>query len=606
MNHPPRRRVPGALRTWLAVFVLALALGLGAGCQTGPLVPDETPGQILPLAIAEISPPPDAQDVPTNGALLVAFTTPLDAAAFARVHFAIEGVEAHQSRGRRTAILWPARPLTPRRTYTVTLRVASPDGSDPGLVRQWAVHTGDRAIASPAHEVPVAAGRPLLFRYPYVQSHLSNTVTVVWATSVPGQATLQIRPEGLDAWLTRPGRSESFPAALTGLRASFFQHQTLVDGLDPGAHYRYQLWHDDRMIATGVPLKTLEAPGADAARFVAFGDSGTDGGEPRALRDAILSRTPDGSPRYPHDFVVGLGDLAYYNGTYTDFNNNFFDQLSGKRDRGHGRGSLLASRPFIAALGNHDYGKRATNVPHAFLTSFVNPPAPGAPAVDAGRYYSFESGDAHFVVLDTMKFDHPLIPGLPEMLAWLDRDLAGTSRKWRIAFFHHAIFAHGEHGTHGDLRQNRTMRQRLAPILQRHGVQLVMFGHDHLYERTKRLRVDEVGRIVRDARCAVAESPRGIVYLAVGIGGGELHERQANPDPCGSPGYRRAVRDYGEGYDFVAMRDGEPVIYDGSDRPPRRPAGRHGFVHAVVTSTRLSVTAYNVEGEVLDRFELTE
>jgi len=54
------------------------------------------------------------------------------------------------------------------------------------------------------------------------------------------------------------------------------------------------------------------------------------------------------------------------------------------------------------------------------------------------------------------------------------------------------------------------------------------------------------------------------------------------------------------------MRDGEPIIYDGSDQPPRKPAVRYGFVHALVTSARLSVTAYTIDGEVLDTFELTE
>jgi len=598
-------------------WVLVLSAALAAGCQVTPPAPADLPaGREQPaaeiqvpvpeLAVAEISPAPDAQDVATNAALLVAFGAPLDEAGFARVHLGIEGVEGRLSRGGRTVVLWPAKPLAPLTRYTVTLRVDGPGGKGPEIQRQWHFRTGRDAVSTLSHRVPTAAGKSLLFRYPYIQSHYPHTVTVVWATSTPGKALLQLQPEGVDAWLTLPGRSQAFPPEVTGLPRGFFQNEASIDGLDAGAHYRYQLLHDEELIAAGIPLKTMEGQRADAVRFVAFGDSGTRYSTPRAVRDAVLSRHPDGSERYPHDFVVGLGDIAYYNGTYVDFNYNFFDQMSGKGDRGHGEKSLLASRPFIAVLGNHEYGQNETATPRGFLDSFVNPIATRAPSGDAERYYSFDSGDAHFVVIDSMKFERPGTSGQREMLAWLDRDLAATKRKWRIAFFHHAIFAHGEHGTYGDIRQNRLMRQWLAPILQRHGVQLAVVAHDHLYQRSKRLRVDSAGRIVRDSNCGVVESTRGIVYLVVGIGGASLHSRKTNHDPCGTPGYDRAVRAYGEGYDFVAMRDGAPIIYDGTDRPPQLPKVRDGFIHAVVTSAQLSVTAYNIHGEVLDSFALTE
>jgi len=230
----------------------------------------------------------------------------------------------------------------------------------------------------------------------------------------------------------------------------------------------------------------------------------------------------------------------------------------------------------------------------------------GIPAEDAERYYSFDAGTAHFVVLDSMKFQRSDTRGQKEMLHWLEQDIAATDRKWRIVFFHHAIFSHGPHGTYGDIGQNRTMRQRLAPILQRYGIQLVVFGHDHLYERSKRLQVDSRGQIMRDSKCQIVDSSKGIVYLTVGIGGAYLHNREVDPARCGTDGYDQAVREYGEGYDFVAMRGSEPVLYDSTDRPPHLPAERHGFIHAIVTPEQLTVTAYNIQHEVLDRFELTE
>jgi hypothetical protein len=566
-------------------------------------VPD---GKAPQIAVAEVNPEPGAQQVALNTAVLVAFRPPIDEAALARAHLQVDGVEGRVSPGRRGLIFWPSKRLSPATTYSVVLHVDGDGSGGTSHRQQWQFRTGSQAIALGAYQVPTPAGKALLFRYPYLQSHSSRTVTVVWGTTQGGKAALQIRPAATDAWLTVPARALSFPAKVTGLPSDFIQQEAAVDGLDADTRYEYQILHDGSPIAAGIPLKTIPAEGNGTVRFVAFGDSGTKYSEPRAVRDAILSRNADGSARYPHDFVVGLGDIAYTSGTYVEFDENFFGQMSGKGDRGNGLQSLLASRPFVAVLGNHEYAVDERVIPRAFLDSFVNPTTEGTPAADAERYYSFDSGDVHFVVLDSMKFERPETPGQREMLAWLDRDLRATKRKWRIALFHHAIFAHGEHGTYGDIGQNRTMRQRLAPILQRHGVQLVLFGHDHIYERSKRLRVDARGRIERDGDCRIIESSRGIVYVVVGIGGADLHGRKVDPEPCGTPGFDRAVREYGDGYDFVAMRDGAPVLYDGTDRAPRQPATRHGFLHAVVTPSRLAVTAYNIKGEVLDSFELRE
>lgn len=83
-----------------------------------------------------------------------------------------------------------------------------------------------------------------------------------------------------------------------------------------------------------------------------------------------------------------------------------------------------------------------------------------------------------------------------------------------------------------------------------------------------------------------------------------MYKRDIEPTPCGSPAYEYGMRQYGEGYDFVALRDGHPLIYDGTEREPKLPLLRHGFAHVTVGAEALHVMVYNHEGGVLDNFEL--
>lgn len=174
------------------------------------------------------------------------------------------------------------------------------------------------------------------------------------------------------------------------------------------------------------------------------------------------------------------------------------------------------------------------------------------------------------------------------------------------------LFSTSSHGTYGDIGANRLMRQKLAPILQAHDVQLAMFGHDHLYQRSKRLSVDANGKIVRGAACNgtasnVTESNAGIVYVVTGNGGDDLHHRQTDPTKvCGTSTYASDVANYGDGYDFVAMNGAAPVLFDfyTSGEAPTAPTVRHGFTHVAINGSQLTITAYNYQGVVMDRYTM--
>jgi 3',5'-cyclic AMP phosphodiesterase CpdA len=90
-------------------------------------------------------------------------------------------------------------------------------------------------------------------------------------------------------------------------------------------------------------------------------------------------------------------------------------------------------------------------------------------------YYTVKKGDglAEFFMCDSTDFDMAQV-------GWLEGALKESTAKWKIAVFHHPIYSSaGEHGP------SLGLRSRIEPILTRYGVNVVISGHDHVYERVK-------------------------------------------------------------------------------------------------------------------------
>jgi 3',5'-cyclic AMP phosphodiesterase CpdA len=190
------------------------------------------------------------------------------------------------------------------------------------------------------------------------------------------------------------------------------------------------------------------APAATSTKpvkFLAFGDSGGGGADQLQLRDQMQD--------VPYDLIVHTGDVAYDDGTIGQYEDNVFGIYA----------QLFSSLPFYPAAGNHDY---ATLQGAPFRDVFALPDDNGE------KWYSYDWGRIHFVALDT-ESDYAT------QAAWLDADLAATTAPWKIVYMHRPPYSSGNHGS------DTTLRARLAPVLEKHGVQLVLAGHDHNYERMK-------------------------------------------------------------------------------------------------------------------------
>ena len=68
----------------------------------------------------------------------------------------------------------------------------------------------------------------------------------------------------------------------------------------------------------------------------------------------------------------------------------------------------------------------------------------------------------------------------PAQVEWLQKELAASKARWKIAYMHHPLYSSGErHGSEIDLRV------LIEPLFLKHGVDVVFAGHDHFYERLK-------------------------------------------------------------------------------------------------------------------------
>lgn len=322
----------------------------------------------------------------------------------------------------------------------------------------------------------VARSGTLVDRRPYLQSTGPRDTTLTWTSRAPAGEVVEVRrPEGA---LVGRSAGRAQPTAFLERGA---QYAATIGGLEPGATYCYSLSDDAGHVLGPIGFRTAPARAVDApVNVLVFGDSGTGSDDQRALRDQMET--------VPIDLVLHTGDLAYMSGTQQQLEDYVFGVYE----------ELLASVPFFPSIGNHD-NRTASAGP--YLEVFALPENGGEGQRE--RRYSFDWGPIHFVALDTERDGD-------EQARWLERDLAATDLPWRIVFAHRSPFSSGVYGPSG------TWREHYVPVLSRQGVQLVLTGHDHHYERSRAL--DGVTYVVTGGGGASTRHPSAREFTALAEG----------------------------------------------------------------------------------------
>jgi len=285
-------------------------------------------------------------------------------------------------------------------------------------------------------------GKSTVKRQPYLQQVTTSGAMVGWvSTQAAGEHVSVTKPPDTTA-LTAPGVVEDYALRSAGEN----QMWSTLDKLSPSSIYCYQVADDTQTLNAPTGFRTAPAVDDPApVRFLAFGDSGGGGSDQYALLEQMYT--------VPFDLMIHTGDVAYDDGTIGQYEDNVFGVYA----------DLFRNIPFFPASGNHDY---RTQQGAPFRDVFNLPGASGE------RWYSYDWGRVHFVALDT-ETDYAT------QMKWLEQDLAATQLPWKVIYMHRPPYSSGMHGS--DTR----LQNMLAPIAEKFGVQLVLAGHDHDYERMK-------------------------------------------------------------------------------------------------------------------------
>ncbi len=296
--------------------------------------------------------------------------------------------------------------------------------------------------------------QPQGVRGPYLQMPAADGMTIRWQTleAVKGAVRYGTSLERLDQVVVGPVGTI---------------HELRLNGLQPDSRYFYS-------VGDGVySFHTAPLPGSErAVRLWVQGDPGRANPTSMLGRDAALQWTAV-HPRGvlpPVDLWLTTGDNAYRSGKDAEFQKHLFDAYP----------KLLPTTPYLPVHGNHDARRNAFYQLFSFPT---NGEAGGVPS-GSEHFFSVDYGQVHLIFLDSHDGD---LETKGEMLQWLERDLAATKQRWVLALLHHPPYTKGSHDSDddGDSRgRMRRVRENLVPLLERGGVDLALFGHSHVYERS--------------------------------------------------------------------------------------------------------------------------
>jgi hypothetical protein len=328
-----------------------------------------------------------------------------------------------------------------------------------------------------------------ILRGPYLQFPTSSSMKVMWRTDVSTPARVYYGT----SLATVMDNVVDEPTAV-------IDHTVNIVGLEPNTEYYYAVSDGNTVLAGGDMnhrFRTSPVIGTvQPIRAWVIGDFGKGNDKQMDVKEAFLDHVGDDMP----DLWLWLGDNAYDDGTDDEFQYKVFGAQ-------YGYGEVFPRVPFMATPGNHDYGSVLNILTGADPTTHDGPyfdivdvPTNGEiGGVPSGYelYYSYDYGNVHFVSMNSeigsiFSGSWDWVGASPfnsfntsPFTDWLHADLQANDKPWVVAYVHQPPHTDGSHDSDAFWEvYMKAMRDNIMPILESYGVDLVLAGHSHVYERS--------------------------------------------------------------------------------------------------------------------------
>jgi hypothetical protein len=399
-------------------------------------------------------------------------------------------------------------------------------------------------VATSAVKTPPVEGLHLQFG-----ADATRSVVVSWHTLQPVDGARVLLGTATHGYVrSYPAKPRSYTDAKSGDKV--YAYHAPIDHLQADADYLYVAVHDGAQAEGG--SFTTAPRGRSAFTFTSFGDQGTPTlgkvyvppagvtiASPPYVNDNLGSPaagdTTGGVERVQPLFHLFNGDLCYAN-LATDRIRTWWDFW-------HNNTRSARNRPWMPSAGNHE--NELGNGPigyQAYQTYFQVPAASGQDDVTRGLWYSFTVGSVHVISLNNddvalQDGGNSYVRGYSHgaQKAWLEKELkaarADRDIDWVVVCMHQVAISTANMFNGADLG----VRQEWLPLFDKYGVDLVVCGHEHHYERTHPIRGQQKNQTLTPIPTAtnddVVDTTKGTVHMVIGGGGTSAPSNQLFFDP---------------------------------------------------------------------------
>ena len=270
---------------------------------------------------------------------------------------------------------------------------------------------------------------------PFVEVLGETNAIIVWQIKDCSTSLLDFKAKDADSKIiSTPITNSIFRAVLTDLI--------------PNTEYSFRIAGTENDFRT---FRTL-SPERKNYSFGVLGDNRTRPDKFKKIADAIS--------KYDVDFYLHTGDILTQGINLKEWYDEWF--TPGK--------SMLQKAPVFIAWGNHEYPWDEKSYQHVFY--------PDRSQFKSKGYYSYQNGNVLFIHINTFE---PFKPGTKQY-EWLENKLKNCDLPFIVAALHVSAFTGAGHAKGADVKE---VRQYIVPLLAKYNVNLVVSGHDHVYDRSE-------------------------------------------------------------------------------------------------------------------------